>query len=68
MRAFGLVGVITSYIVSPLVILGGIGWFLSGVLGSQVPLYSLLIVAFCLSNFILVRRAPRDLARFSKFT
>lgn len=65
-QALSMVSITTGYILGPMAVLGGIGWWIGKQIDSLLPIMIGLILALVLSNILIFKHTPVVLARLQK--
>ena len=69
LRGFALAAIVSGYIIGPLLILGGLGWWLDKQYDvGKLVVVLFILVAFVISNALIIIRSKKMIQNFSKKT
>lgn len=60
-----MVGITTGYIFGPLILFGGIGWYLSEKFNNRLILFGALFVSFMVGNILIFKMTPAVLKKLN---
>lgn len=64
-QALAIVGITSGYIIGPMAILGGIGWWLTNRYDSKLFILGFILLALVVSNLLIFRNTEKVLKKLS---
>ena len=64
-KALAMVGITTGYIFGPIILFGGVGYFISQALDNRIPMFLALLLSFGVSNWLIFKHTHTVIKKLS---